>query len=214
MKVFKRSIGFVVIFTAFALLLAGCGGGDGSGGTPIGSASETGVTHTQEVPFVKETLEEVKEGESKQPPPIPQQRVIPFQKEPPPRELPVPELPSPKIKPQSEVPHGPTEPSLAPALSNNFTGLNDNNTSIPPDTMGAVGPSHLVETLNTEVAFFNKSTGAIVSQVSLQSFWSSLGTGAGQPANSPFDPKVIYDQHSGRFIIVTREGHHRLIRGY
>lgn len=45
-------------------------------------------THTEEVPFVEETIDEVKERESKKPPSPPKQRVIPFQKMPPPKELP------------------------------------------------------------------------------------------------------------------------------
>jgi len=208
--IIKRQFKTWFIAGLLAVFMAGYVGYDKVSGdtssSPIDSgSSETGVTYTQEVPFVKETLDEIKERESNQPAPILQQRVIPFHKEALPKELPVPELPLSEPKPQSEVPHEPTEPSLAPALSNDFSGLDDNNAVIPPDTMGAAGPSYLVEILNSEVAFLNKSTGAIIStsKVSLQSFWSSLGTGAGQAAKSPFDPKVIYDQHSGRFIIVT-----------
>lgn len=205
-------------------LIAGCGEGNkGSGGLPSAqytemdgisaspqegnSSSEPGVTITEEVPFSKETLEEIKERESRKPTPIPEQRVIPFHKEPPPEELP----PEQETPPQETGPEAPTpgktpESSLAPVLSNNFIGLDDNNTAIPPDTHGAIGPSHLMETLNSEVAIFSKSTGAIISRVSLQGFWASLGTASGQAASDPFDPKVIYDQHSGRFIVVTLGG--------
>lgn len=44
------------------------------------SLSETGITYTQEAPFVEETIDEIKERESKKPVTIPEQRVIPFQK--------------------------------------------------------------------------------------------------------------------------------------
>ena len=91
----------------------------------------------------------------------------------------------------------------APALITSFQGVLDDDTTIPPDTMGAVGPSHIVEILNTGFTVYDK-TGALVSaQVSLQAFWSSLGTAAGEPASRPFDPKVLYDQYSGRFVVTA-----------
>src|SRR5688572_29639458 len=40
-------------------------------------------------------------------------------------------------------------PSPAPTVS--FQALPDNNTSIPPDTHGAVGPNHVMTVLNTQV---------------------------------------------------------------
>ena len=72
--------------------------------------------------------------------------------------------------------------------------------------MGAVGPSHLLSTLNGGVGIFDKTTGAKLSQVTLQGFWASLGTGAGQPANDVFDPRALYDQHSGRFVVASIGG--------
>jgi hypothetical protein len=72
--------------------------------------------------------------------------------------------------------------------------------------MGAVGPSHLVSILNSDFGVFNKTTGAELQKVSLQSFWGSLGTAAGEPADFPFDPKILYDPHSGRFIAITLGG--------
>jgi len=89
---------------------------------------------------------------------------------------------------------------------NSFSGLTDDMRTIPPDTMGAVGPSHLLSTLNSGVGIFNKTTGAILSQATLQGFWASLGTGAGEPANFVFDPKASYDPHSGRFVVVSIGG--------
>jgi hypothetical protein len=98
------------------------------------------------------------------------------------------------------------EPAAPPLLSS-FAGMLDNNTVIPPDTHGAAGPSHLASILNRGFAVFNKTTGAVLfGPVSLQAFWSPLGTGPGQPAEDPFDPKVLYDQYSGRFIVVTDGG--------
>lgn len=76
-----------------------------------------------------------------------------------------------------------------------FLALDDNNTSIPPDTMGAAGPSHLVVMLNTEVRIQNK-TGTQASRVSLDSFWTA-GTGLN---GDPFDPRISFDSLSGRWV--------------
>jgi len=163
------------------------------------SSSEAGITYTQDVPFARESIDDIIKRESKRTTPIPkEQRVVPFQKGPSPKELPSNAKPKRKAVPQETNSY-----PLVLSPNNSLSGLSDNNRVIPPDTMGAVGPSHLLETLNSEVGIFNKSTGALISSVSLQAFWSSLGTGIGQPANSPFDPKSIYDQNSGRFIVMT-----------
>jgi PGF-pre-PGF domain-containing protein len=179
-------------------------GADLSSSIQINNIShETGITYTQEVPFSKEPLKEIKQRESTVPSSA--QRVIPFQRGPQPRELSG-HGRSYQGMPLSAVSIVPLSPPLAPTLGSNFTGLSEIGMVIPPDTHGAVGPSHLMEILNSEVGFFTKSTGSLISKFSLQTFWSSLGTGAGEPANYPFDPKVIYDQYSGHFIAVTLGG--------
>ena len=77
-----------------------------------------------------------------------------------------------------------------------FPGLGDNQTAIPPDTGGAVGPAHLVVALNSRIEIQN-SRGTLISSVSLLGFWSSLGVG------SVTDPRVIYDPYGQRWVIVT-----------
>jgi hypothetical protein len=198
------------MFTAFAITLTGCAGGSSPSITPSTALSEKGIPETIEAPFSKETINEIKKQGSMGSEVIREPRVIPFHKQLPPKELKEEPLPEPKKpntgpKPQSRLIYEYPQ-SRAPALSNNFSGLGDTGTNIPPDTMGAAGPSHLMEILNDRVGFFNKSTGQLLSSVTLQSFWSSLGTATGQPANYPFDPKVIYDQYNGRFITVTLGG--------
>jgi hypothetical protein len=97
---------------------------------------------------------------------------------------------------------------LAPALDSSFAGLGNpphGQDVIPPDTMGAVGPNHLVSILNSDFGVFDKS-GTLLQKVPLQTFWRSLGTEAGEPADFPFDPKILYDQHSGRFVAITLGG--------
>jgi hypothetical protein len=128
----------IAVFSAFTFALTGCSvGGDGlpeSGDTQTDSGSgksETGITQSQEVPFSAETLEEIKEREPEQPPPIPEQKVIPFQEAPPPVELPESETLTPETIPQSLAPHETTTSLLAPSLINNFKEITDNNMVIP-----------------------------------------------------------------------------------
>lgn len=70
---------------------------------------------------------------------------------------------------------------------------------IPPDPHGAAGPSHLVSVTNTSIEWFTKA-GVNQNSQSLASFFSSV-----TPLTGTFDPKVIYDQFNGRFVIVTLE---------
>jgi hypothetical protein len=86
-----------------------------------------------------------------------------------------------------------TCPSLdAPAITESFLGLEDAQATIPPDTMGAVGPNHIVVMLNDRVRIQDR-TGTDLGTVSLSSFWA--------PAlpNAPFDPVVMFDPTSNRW---------------
>jgi hypothetical protein len=98
---------------------------------------------------------------------------------------------------------------MAPALVTRFAGLGNPNPLtqgdvIPPDTMGAAGPEHLVTLLNSHFGVFNKSTGAVIPPVvSLRGFWSSLDTATDNVSRFAFDPKILYDTNSARFVAVT-----------
>jgi hypothetical protein len=84
----------------------------------------------------------------------------------------------------------------SPAPSSSFQALADNNSYIPPDTQGAVGVNQLMVTLNSQVRVQNRSGGTL-STTSLNGFWSSLGY------SSMFDPRVLYDRYSSRWIFVS-----------
>ena len=100
------------------------------------------------------------------------------------------------------------------ALITTYEGINfDENATlngsyfIPPDPIGAAGPNHLVSVVNCAIEWFTKAgvkqnsqrlgrnSGGLVG-----SFFATLG-----PLNATFDPKVIYDQYNGRFIVITLE---------
>jgi hypothetical protein len=97
---------------------------------------------------------------------------------------------------------------LAPPLDTTFGAANfdtnaaltpDNRVFIPPDPIAAAGPNHVVNVVNVAIEWYNKA-GVGQGQQSLQSFFTSLS-----PQTYTFDPKVIYDQQAGRFVVVTLE---------
>jgi hypothetical protein len=97
------------------------------------------------------------------------------------------------IKPgYSKKPSGTISMPLTPGLNGSGFG-----TLRPPDMGGAVSSSYLVETINTQIGFFDK-TGALMSAVGLATFFSSLGT-----APDVFDPHVLYDSYSQRWVITA-----------
>ncbi len=84
---------------------------------------------------------------------------------------------------------------LLPPLKNSFLALPDNSTVIPPDTHGAVSKSYVMTMLNSQVRIQNRP-GALVSTVTLASFWSPAG-GSGY-----FDPRLVYDQGAERWMAI------------
>lgn len=98
----------------------------------------------------------------------------------------------------TEAENGPQPPDpSAPGQGLNFTAtsLFSGSGSIPPDTMGAVGPNHIVELINGSYAVFDKASGSELDRSSLNGFW----TDAGITPNGAFDPRVIYDRSVNRF---------------
>ena len=81
----------------------------------------------------------------------------------------------------------------SPGPQASFGGSGDSGW-IPPDTMGAVGPNHLVSTLNGKVLVTDRN-GNVLKSVSLLNFWSSVGG-----LTEAFDPRVAYDPFNDRWI--------------
>ncbi|HKQ47634.1 MAG TPA: immunoglobulin domain-containing protein [Phycisphaerae bacterium] len=107
------------------------------------------------------------------------------------------------------------DPDLrAPPLTNSFEGINFEedgaNTDflhIPPDPCGAAGPNHVVSVVNCSIEWYTKD-GSLENS---QRLGRNSSTAAGSffapvaPVNNTFDPKVIYDQYDGRFVVVSLE---------
>ncbi len=89
---------------------------------------------------------------------------------------------------------GPCPIFVGSAVGVQFEALPDNLASIPPDTMGAIGPRHAMTMLNTQVRIQDRGGITEFSTVSLAAFWPDL--------SGPFDPKVYYDTLSQRWIAV------------
>ncbi|MBI4536163.1 MAG: hypothetical protein HY708_07780, partial [Ignavibacteriae bacterium] len=95
----------------------------------------------------------------------------------------------------------------APVLSSSFEGFDfdDNATEtggtyfIPPDPIAAAGPDRIIAVVNVMIEARTKA-GVLIFRDALADFFSSL-----TPTTFTFDPKVIYDQYEGRFVVVTLE---------
>lgn len=95
------------------------------------------------------------------------------------------------------VPLAKAPAAKAPTQLVSFTGIRATGL-IPPDCTLAAGPNQVLASVNTRVALYNKSTGAQVLAKSLDSWFSNVISGA-----QIFDPKALYDQHSGRWVLVA-----------
>ncbi|PYR02705.1 MAG: hypothetical protein DMG00_28265, partial [Acidobacteria bacterium] len=98
--------------------------------------------------------------------------------------------------------------ALAPATVASFEGIGQGFTgpagtftvnSAPPDTNGAVGPNHFVETVNTDFAVFDKSGSPLFGPVPINTLWS--GFGGGCQVENDGDPLVVYDRIADRWIV-------------
>jgi len=130
---------------------------------------------------------------------------------------PVRRIPSSRIPPLGPdpvlqvTPKGQVSALAAPTTIANFDGVGQGFrgpagtfvvNSAPPDTNAAVGPNHIVETVNTDLAVFNKSGTVLLGPVPINTLWSG-GTNpiATCANNNDGDPVVSYDRISDRWII-------------
>ncbi|HXJ61346.1 MAG TPA: hypothetical protein VNU68_32280, partial [Verrucomicrobiae bacterium] len=87
-------------------------------------------------------------------------------------------------------------PLASPAPTSTFPALTDDLTTTPPDTHGAVGLNHVMTVLNSQVRIQDRN-GNVISTVSLNTFWQSLGS------PNAFDPRALYDPYADRFIFTA-----------
>jgi len=89
------------------------------------------------------------------------------------------------------------EPVEAPSGSTNFAGIPTTGW-FPPDCTMAVGPQHVLLSVNSSMAIYNKAGGAAVLQRTLTQWFSNVVQGM-----TIFDPKALYDQHAGRWVLLA-----------
>jgi len=101
-----------------------------------------------------------------------------------------------------QLPQGPApSTAISPPPSQSFKGQELLGGTIPPDTGGAVGTTHIVTATNDRLRIMDRN-GVIISTVTLSSFWAGVTLEGGAPVNV-FDPKLLFDRFNNRFIFIA-----------
>ena len=122
-----------------------------------------------------------------------------------------PEREEPEIE-RVELPGGPPQvaaPSTlvaaaaAPPPSLDFAGLDFATWGAghPPDTVGDVGPTYFIQTINTSIGIYLKTGGAPVAAFTFNTFMSQGSFGNLCDTNNFGDPVILYDSFEDRWII-------------
>lgn len=88
-------------------------------------------------------------------------------------------------------------PAAAPSPGINFAGISATGW-FPPDCTLAAGPSHVLASVNSSIAVYKKTGGAALFQRTLTQWFANAVQGA-----TIFDPKALYDQHTGRWVLLA-----------
>ena len=91
---------------------------------------------------------------------------------------------------------GALDPGGTLVVGTSFEGVDfirlNNCGCLPPDTNAAVGPNYVVETVNLEIRIFDKTTGSILLDEPLATFFGASTGG---------DPYVVYDDIANRWYV-------------
>ncbi len=106
-------------------------------------------------------------------------------------------------------PPAPTQPAVsapaapAPTPTISFDGLDFANWGggHPPDENGDAGPTYYIQTVNTSIGIFNKSTGVRVAAFTFDTFMSQGSFGNLCDTDNFGDPVVLYDTFEDRWFI-------------
>ena len=117
-----------------------------------------------------------------------------------PQILPGPTTPATPAPKQPDV-ETPAAPAPTPTIS--FDGLDFANfgAGYPPDTNGDVGPTHYIQTINTSIGIYDKSTGVRVAGFTFDTFMSLGNFGNLCDTDNFGDPVVLYDTFEDRWVI-------------
>ena len=87
--------------------------------------------------------------------------------------------------------------AAAPMPATNFQGFTATGW-IPPDCTMATGPQHVMLSVNSSVAVYNKAGGNPLLVRTLTVWFGNVIQGA-----TIFDPKLLFDQHTGRWVLLA-----------
>jgi len=76
--------------------------------------------------------------------------------------------------------------------------------AFPPNIAAAAGPDHVVELVDGSAAVFNK-TGALLSFVTLDSFFTLVDGGTTYPRGGATNARLLFDRHSARWFAAALE---------
>jgi len=89
-------------------------------------------------------------------------------------------------------------PGLTPIVGVNFEGIPATGV-LPPDTVGAVGPNHYVQMVNSAFAIYDKNGTLLAGPSQINSLWQ--GFGGPCETDNDGDPIVRYDHLADRWLI-------------
>lgn len=98
---------------------------------------------------------------------------------------------------------GPAVAAPAPPPSSSFEGLSfgANGNGHPPDTNGDVGPQYYIQSINTSIGIYDKTTGNLITAPNFNTFMSQGHFGNLCDTNNFGDPVVLYDTFEDRWVI-------------
>ena len=104
---------------------------------------------------------------------------------------------------QQDQVQAPTSNAPAPAPTTSFAGLDFATWGAghPPDTNGDVGPTYYIQTINSSIGIFNKTTGVPAAEFTFNAFMSQGSFGNLCDTNNFGDPVVLYDSFEDRWFI-------------
>src|SRR5204862_8318054 len=91
----------------------------------------------------------------------------------------------------------------APTSGSAWVGLDHTNWGAgwPPDPNGDVGPNDYVQTVNTSIGIWSKSTGTRAAAMTFDTLFSQAATGTPCDNSNQGDPVALYDPFGDRWIV-------------
>jgi hypothetical protein len=96
---------------------------------------------------------------------------------------------------------GPNPPAPPPSASFEGLSFGANGNGHPPDTNGDVGPTYYIQSINTSLGIYNKTTGALIAAPNFNTFMAAGAFGNLCDTNNFGDPVVLYDSFEDRWVI-------------